>query len=292
MTAPVRDLDTTGEDALFRRIAAFAQREAGLSIPDTKRSLAVSRLTRRLAATGIATLPAYLDFLESPAGGEERQRAVSALTTNVTSFFRERHHFETLNRELLQGLAAPGGRGRRIRIWSAGCSSGEEPYSIAITVLEAIPDAGDRDIRILATDIDTAMIALARAGRYDAAKLDGLSPEQRSRHFRPSGDPRAFEVADPLRRLVSVRPLNLIAPWPMRGQFDAIFCRNVVIYFDAATQRALWPRFEAALAPGGHLFLGHSERLAGGADSRLTAAGVTTYRKPATQPAGGPARGN
>jgi chemotaxis protein methyltransferase CheR len=289
MTGQVADLTDTLDATLFQRIADFALEAAGLSIPDTKRALVTSRLQRRVTATGAASLAAYLDLLQGPDGAAEHAHAVSALTTNVTSFFRESHHFDTLTSVILPELRRRVAAGGRVRIWSAGCSSGEEPYSIAIAVLEAMPDALDHDVRILATDIDSRMVAAARAGRYETARVADLQPEQKSRYFTTSDDPKYCEVAAPLRRLVSVRPLNLVGPWPMRGRFDVIFCRNVVIYFGEDTQKALWPRLEEALHPGGTLFIGHSERLLGGSEKRLTPGGVTTFVKPAGS--AGPSKG-
>jgi chemotaxis protein methyltransferase CheR len=275
--------------AEFDRVAKIAHREAGLSLSEAKRAMIASRLTRRLRATGLADFAAYLALLESEHGKDERQHLISALTTNVTNFFRENHHFQTLESEILPMLATRAQAGQRVRIWSAGCSTGQEPYSIAMSVLRTVPDAARLDIRILATDIDATVLAVAKNGRYPAQQLEAVDPALKRQFFAsaPGGD---LEAGDTLRGLISFRHLNLIGPWPVRGPFDVIFCRNVVIYFDAETQASLWPRFHHVLAPGGTLFIGHSERLDPQTTERFLSAGVTTYRKP-DDVAGGQAGG-
>lgn len=275
--------------AEFARIAAIARREAGLSLSEGKQAMIASRLARRLRATGLPDVTAYLTHLESDAGLAERDHLISALTTNVTSFFRETHHFCTFGSVLLPPLADRARAGGRVRLWSAGCSTGQEPYSLAMCVLRAVPEAARLDIRVLATDIDAAVLATARQGRYPAAQVASVEPALRAQFFReaPGGD---FEVGEDLRALIRFRPLNLIGPWPFQGPFDAIFCRNVVIYFDSETQAALWPRLHRILAPGGALFIGHSERLDPDTAARFISDGVTTYRKPAAT-SGGPAEG-
>lgn len=266
---------------LFRQVAAIARDEAGLTIAEAKAPMVEARLSRRLRALGLPDFTAYLAVLEGPAGAEERRELVSALTTNVTHFFRERHHFDLLRSQVLPGLVARARAGGRARIWSAGCSTGQEPFSIAAEVMRAAPDAAALDIRILATDIDRRVLSVARTARYPVETLAGLTTEDLSlmagaRGHCP-GD--ALEICADLRGLVVFRELNLLSRWPMRTAFDAIFCRNVVIYFDTATQRRLWPRFEAALSPGAWLFLGHSERLHEDSAPGLCGAGVTTYRR-------------
>jgi chemotaxis protein methyltransferase CheR len=272
-------------EAEFARVAAIAHREAGLSLSEGKRAMIASRLGRRLRATGLPDFASYLAHLESDAGHAERDHLISALTTNVTSFFREAHHFHTLETTDLPRLAERARAGGRVRMWSAGCSTGQEPYSLAMCLLRAIPDVGRLDVRVLATDIDTTVLATAARGCYPASQLDSLDPALRRQFFRETPD-GAFEVAESLRDMIHFRPLNLIGAWPIRGPFDAIFCRNVVIYFDAETQAVLWPRLHAMLAPGGVLFIGHSERLDPESATRLVSDGVTTYRKPAAASGG------
>ncbi|MEL6517322.1 MAG: protein-glutamate O-methyltransferase [Pseudomonadota bacterium] len=269
----------------FARVAALAKREAGLTIPETKQAMVQSRLSRRLRATGLNDFDSYLKLVESTHGVDERDHMISALTTNVSHFFREDHHFDTLRSTVLPPLIDRLHSGGRVRIWSAGCSSGQEPYSIAITLLEALPDAKRYDIRILATDIDRAILTKARAGRYDARQISGLNAERQRKFFTQGPDKDTWQVTPALQDLISFRRLNLIEPWPMRGQFDVIFCRNVVIYFNPQTQSTLWPRFAAALHPDAWFFLGHSERIQDGDAHLFRPEGVTSYRLPTSQPA-------
>jgi len=264
-------------EQVFNGVAAIARREAGLALNPARSGMVRSRLMRRLRALGINDFGVYLAYVSSPDGQEELRQMISALTTNVTNFFRESHHFDTLRDRALPPLMTRAASGGRVRLWSAGCSAGQEPYSMAMTILGLDPDAPNRDIRILASDIDDAILSTARAGIYDRAALEPLDPRQRSTCFHPRPDGMA-EVAPALRALVRFRPLNLHAPWPMSQKFDVIFCRNVLIYFDAETQAALLRRFAAALAPEGWLFLGHSERVGPGEQSLFRRDGVTTFR--------------
>lgn len=265
------------DPAAFRRVARLAEKEAGLSIPDGKLSMVQSRLARRLAATGLRDFAEYLDHVESTSGAEERSQMIMALTTNVTHFFREDHHFKTLSDSVLPELARRAASGGRVRIWSAGCSAGHEPYSIAMTVLAAMPDAGQRDVRILATDIDKKVLGIATAGIYSDRETASVPENLRRRHFTASG--HSWRIGDEVRALVSFRVLNLVHEWPMRGRMDAVFCRNVLIYFSEETQRKLWPRFALTVAPGGTLFLGHSERMHDHGAHGFASVGVTTYRR-------------
>ena len=257
-------------------IARIAYDFAGIVLGEDKAHLVHSRLAKRLRACGIREYGSYLALIRSVNGTAEQARMLSALTTNVTQFFREGHHFEHLRQHALPPLLAQARGGRRIRIWSAGCSSGQEPYSIAMVLSDLAPDVGRLDIRILATDIDPEMIARGRQAVYDAAAASAVPPEFAARFLVPVAG--GLRVREPARDLVTFRLLNLHAPWPMHGKFDVIFCRNVVIYFDTPTQVRLWQRLESALAPGGWLYVGHSERLAPGSGARLTSAGITTYR--------------
>ena len=199
---------------------------------------------------------------------------------NFTRFFRENHHFEHLRNEVLPGLIARAKSGGRVRIWSAACSDGQEPYSIALTVLAALPNAADYDFKILATDIDPKILALARAGVYDENALETVTPAMRKQSFREVdvGGRRKFQVDDRVKKLITFNELNLMAQWPFKGQFDVIFCRNVVIYFDEPTQMKIWSRFASLLPEGGHLYIGHSERVSGDAKNLFDNTGITTYR--------------
>lgn len=265
---------TAGE---FRELAAMLHARAGIVMHEGKATLLYSRLAKRLRALRLDSFRAYCDLLASPEGEEEQERMVAALTTNVTRFFREPHHFEHLRTAVLPPLLQAAQRGGKLRIWSAACSNGPEPYSVALTILSLLPDAADHDIRILASDIDPNMVAQARDGHYPADVLAAVPQQQRQRWFEAA--PGGMRAGEAMRRLVCVRELNLIGDWPMRGSFQAIFCRNVVIYFGDDTQSRIWSRFAPMLTPGGHLYIGHSERLSGPASALFDAAGITTYRR-------------
>jgi chemotaxis protein methyltransferase CheR len=264
----------TAED--FRTIAATLHATAGIALPDSKATLVYSRLAKRLRALGLESFRDYCKLVTGEHGLDERQQMIVALTTNVTRFFREPHHFDHLRDRILPPLLAGARRGGQVRIWSAGCSNGQEPYSIAITLLSLMPDAADHDIKILATDIDTKMLAEARAGVYPSQAVEPVPAELRSRWFEREGE--AWRVAEPLRRLVTFNELNLIGDWPMRRQFQAIFCRNVLIYFEEETQARVFSRFVPLMSPDARLYIGHSERVCGPAAAQVETDGVTTYR--------------
>ncbi len=264
----------------FRQISSMVRADSGISLQESKATLVYSRLAKRLRTLGMDNFAAFCALVAGPDGAEERQTMLAALTTNVTRFFREPHHFDHLRTTLLPRLAEHARAGGRIRIWSSACSNGQEPYSIAMTLLQVLPDAPRLDVRILATDIDPNMIAAAQAGIYDSTVLAAVPADLRRRWFTPTADTQdAFAVADDLRALVRFRPLNLIGAWPIRGKFQAIFCRNVMIYFEADTQSAIWARMVPLLEPDGALYIGHSERVAGPATKHLRGDGITTYRR-------------
>ena len=268
--------------AQFQTIAAMLRADTGIALPETKATLVSSRLARRLRALGLDGFEAYCHLVAGPAGREERRLMLTQLTTNVTRFFREPHHFEHLRAAVLPGLAAAARRGARVRLWSAACSTGQEPYSMALTLMSVMPDAAEWDVKILATDVDPMVIETGRAGRYAEAALAGLPLELRHRWFARSGQDGAdamWEASKALRDLVVFRELNLTGDWPMSGTFQAVMCRNVVIYFDEPTQTALWERLTPRIVPGGHVYIGHSERLIGPAASHFATAGTTTYRR-------------
>ncbi len=264
----------------FKRIAALLYDQAGISLPDSKATLVYSRLAKRLRALGLRSFSEYCAFVSSDKGQDESQEMLRALTTNVTRFFREPHHFDDLRANVLEPVADQVRAGRRLRLWSAACSSGQEPYSMAFTVLSVWPNAADLDIRILGTDIDTNVLATGRAGIYDESLLEGIPAATRNQFFeRDASDRRAWRVCEAARSLVAFRELNLNGPsWPMKGPFDAIFCRNVVIYFDEPTQERVWSRFAPLVAPGGRLYVGHSERV-GASVTAFESCGLTAYRK-------------
>jgi len=265
-------------EADFKKIAAMVHGDAGIHLADAKATLVYSRLAKRLRALGLQSFRDYCALLTEEGGGGagERQQMLAALTTNVTRFFREPHHFDHLKEKVLPPLLAAAKRGGSVRIWSAACSNGQEPYSIALTILSMMPDAPEYDIKVLATDIDTQMLAEARAGVYSSQIVAAVPGELRARWFERDGD--NFRVAEPLRRLTTFNELNLIGDWPMRRQFQAIFCRNVVIYFEEETQSKMFSRFLPLMSPEARLYIGHSERVCGPAAARLETDGVTTYR--------------
>jgi len=277
-SAPVVDGEFAFTEGDFRKIAAMVHGDAGIALPDTKATLVYSRLAKRLRVLGLSSFKDYCALVGGKDGLDERQKMLAALTTNVTRFFREPHHFEDLANKVLPPLLQRARGGGRVRLWSAACSSGQEPYSAAMTLLSLMPNAGDFDIKILATDIDPNMVVDGRNGVYSENLLAGVSAEHRRRWTttEPSG---AVRMADELRALVTFNELNLIGDWPMKGRFDVIFCRNVAIYFEDDTQARLWSRFAPLLQPGGTLYIGHSERVAGPAVALLNPDGVTTYRK-------------
>jgi chemotaxis protein methyltransferase CheR len=266
-------------DGDFRKIAAMVHGDAGIALHETKATLVYSRLAKRLRALGLASFQDYCTLVAAADGVDERQRMLAALTTNVTRFFREPHHFDHLRDKVLPPLLAAAKGGGKVRLWSAACSSGQEPYSAAMTILSLMPDAANLDIKILATDIDPNMVADARTGIYAESLLTGIPAEYLRRWTSPAaGRSGAVRMADDVRALITFNELNLIGDWPMKGKFDAIFCRNVAIYFDDDTQARLWSRFAPLLPIGGALYIGHSERVAGPAATVFEPDGITTYR--------------
>jgi len=269
-------------DAEFAFLRDFVYQHLGIALSEQKRQLVQGRLARRLRALGLPNYAAYCQLLCDDPEGELGELA-SVISTNVTSFFRENHHYELLEKELLpRWLEHKRRAGDRLRIWSAGCSSGEEPYAIAMVLAEAMEKAGSHgvDAKVLATDLSPQVLEIARNGVYPLDKLDGISEERRHRWMlRGSGRNEGYACVHPrLRELVTVQRLNLLHDWPMRGPFDAIFCRNVVIYFDTPTKQRLFSRYAALLPAGGYLFLGHSESMHG-ISSDFDLVGRTTYRK-------------
>jgi chemotaxis protein methyltransferase CheR len=276
--APQREFAFSKSD--FEFLVRLAYEHAGISLSENKRNLVYGRLSRRLRALGLTSFAAYRAHLETDAG--EIERFINSISTNHTKFFREAHHFTHL-RNVAQAFAQPEQKpaARRLRIWSAGCSTGEEPYTVALVLRREIVDFARYDIRILATDIDTDVLAKASRGEYTADALDSI-PDAYCRYFQPvnDGNPATVRIAHEVRSLITFRRLNLMDAWPMKGPFDAIFCRNVMIYFDAATKAKLIERFVRLIKPGGWLFIGHSESLLG-SHPDLHLMGRTIYRREA-----------
>lgn len=243
--------------AEFEEIRALVHKVSGINLHQGKEELVKARLAKRLRALNINSFSEYLSYIKDKK--EELAAMVEALTTNKTNFFREPQHFEFLRSEIIPKL-----RGKEIRIWSAGCSSGEEPYSIAMLLLDELTSEEIKEVRILATDISERVLAKARSATYQQYELDGVPPQMLQKYFICTNPkpPRTYQLSERVTSLVRIARLNLIDHWPMRCGFDLIFCRNVMIYFDKNTQRELVNRFWEILKPGGYLFVGHSESLA------------------------------
>lgn len=267
-------------DADFTRLRSLVKDLTGISLSDQKRELVYGRLTRRLRALGFTSFKDYCDYLEENQASE-LEHFTNAITTNLTSFFRENHHFEMLtNGPVKDWLHKRLGMNGKLRIWSAGSSTGEEAYSIAMTLAETIPDVFNKNVKILATDLDTNVVATGRGGVYPENRIESLDRDRKSKWFsRGSGELNGMvKVSDKLRDMVTFNQLNLMGDWPMRGQFDVIFCRNVVIYFDKPTQGTLFNRYADQLCDDGVLFIGHSETMADVCD-RFELVAKTMYRK-------------
>lgn len=242
----------------FRQVSALMYRISGVNLTDGKEGLVESRLSSRLRALELGSFRDYLAYMEADATRGELTTFVDLLTTNKTNFFREPQHFDYLSRAVLPALRARGGDAR---FWSAACSSGEEPYTLAMLLAEEWQGTGPRS-RILATDLSSRILTKASAAEYDESAVADLDRSRITRHFDRVPGTTRYTVKAPLRSMVKVARLNLVEPgWPMRGPFDVILCRNVMIYFDAPTQERLINRFWDLLAPGGSLLVGHSESL-------------------------------
>lgn len=267
----------TPED--FRKIAAYLHETTGILLTEANDRMVYARLAARVLELGLDSFAAYLDLVLGPRATEERDRFISALTTNTTHFYRESHHFDFLETQVFPELIERARAGERIRIWSAGCSTGEEAYSLAVCLLNAFPDALSHDLKILATDLDRAALARAAAATYAPNSVRDMSPALLAAGFDRVPGTDQWTPKPQVRSLITFRHLNLIGEWPFRGLFDVIFCRNVAIYMDAATQEQIWTGFRDRLPPDGHLFIGHSERLSPSLRSSFTIVGNTIYRR-------------
>ncbi|MBE9532749.1 MAG: protein-glutamate O-methyltransferase [Proteobacteria bacterium] len=266
-------------DANFESIRQFVSENTGIVLTEKKKDMVYGRLSKRIRKGGFGSFDAFIHELDN--GNEEEQDfMINAITTNLTAFFRENHHFEHLASVVIPELIEKNKYNKRIRIWSAGCSTGEEPYSIAITLRENIPDIDKWDIKILATDLDANVVAHGKAGTYREDRITGL-PDKVIKRWFTSGvgeDGDMVQVDPDLQKLITFKRLNLLHEWPMKGPFDFMFCRNVVIYFDKDTQRVLFDRYADLLAPQAHLFIGHSETLFK-VSTRFDSLGSTIYKK-------------
>lgn len=265
MEAILNELELSEKD--FRTISDLVYKYCGINLHDGKKELVRARLAKRLRILKIRSFPEYIEYALSDPNKNEFTALIDALSTNLTSFFREIQHFEYLKKVFYPAMIERkrAEKNYRIRVWSAGCSSGEEPYTIAITLLDALPPGEPWDIRVLATDISTTMLESAKAGIYDQKRVDPLTPQQKQKYliFRRSGRERLYEVSKSLRDCVTFAKLNLMGEWPIKSPLDFIFCRNVMIYFDKATQEKLVNRYYNLLDNKAVLFTGHSESLTG-----------------------------
>ncbi|MEM7074453.1 MAG: protein-glutamate O-methyltransferase [Pseudomonadota bacterium] len=262
----------------FEYVASFAREKFGLSLSEAKLPLVKSRVSRRLRSLGLADFTSYRAFLEGAEGGAEESLLLSALTTNVTSFFREKHHFDQLRDRVLPPLIDKAKKGQTVRIWSAACSTGPEPYSIAMVIRDLCGHSTPPKIEIVATDIDPVVIEKAKSATYAAQDRAQIPQPYVARYTKPGAE-NTFRIECDTRKLVKFGTENLIKPHAVSGLFDVIFCRNAAIYFDHETQARLWERFARSLHTGGVLFIGHSERVHGPALRHLKNDGITTYKK-------------
>lgn len=257
---------TLKEFKLFRELI---YRQTGIALSDHKRALVYSRLSKRLRLHGLNSYRDYYDLLQNnDPGGVELMEMVNAITTNKTSFFRENHHFTFLNDHVFPKFreAAAKGRSKYIRMWSAGCSTGQEAYSIALSLLGAFPPGTGWSVKVLATDIDTNVLNKAGQGVYPIEQAEDIPSHYLSKYFfKGTGENRGcFRTSDELKNIIDFQKLNFLdSSWPIKGQFDIIFCRNVIIYFDKSMQQKLIKRFRQYLPNDGYLMLGHSESLHG-----------------------------
>ncbi len=275
MKEKMREFEYTLAD--FDVLRKLSNQYSGILVPDDKFDMFYSRLSKRLRMLGFSHFKQYCQYLQSHPD-EEFTEFINAVTTNLTSFFRENHHFDYLSRTFIPELLKSKQGQRQIKVWSAGCSTGEEPYSLAMTLKERVPE--DWDIKILATDLDTNVLATAAEGIYGLDRLGGISEPRLKRWFqRGSGaQSNKVRVKAELRQLIQFKQLNLMQEWPMKGCFDFIFCRNVLIYFDRDTKAMLAKRYASLLQDGSHLFIGHSESLHQ-LDTGFSLIGNTIYKK-------------
>ncbi len=259
----------------FRYIADLLYRHSGIVLGPSKESMVYARLSRRLRELGMTRFEDYCDLLESNSGGDEFLAFSNVMTTNLTRFFRESHHFDYLADTVFRTQREVRFN-RRMRIWSAGCSSGEEPYSIAMAMRDHLPDVDRWDAKILATDLDTNMVMRGSNGLYPAEAMQDVPDSRRDKYFTPTNN--GFQARESLRQMITFKPLNLLHQWPVKGPFDVIFCRNVMIYFDNQTKTELVRRFAKLLRPEGWLIVGHSETLLD-QQALFKLCGRTIYRK-------------
>jgi chemotaxis protein methyltransferase CheR len=262
-------------DGEFELIAKMVYEACGIVLGSHKREMVYSRLARRIRVLNLSSFAEYINYLEDHKR-EEFSHFINAITTNLTSFFREPYHFDFLRETLIPQILERNRNTKRVRIWSAGCSTGEEPYTIAMTIADRFPPSWD--VKILATDLDSNVLSKASAGEYAENSITGLDDSLKKRFFLRNKQSGLFKVRPELRKNIYFKRLNLLQDWPMKGEFDVIFCRNVVIYFDQPTKESLFQRYAEKLCTEGHLFLGHSESM-NKSQTQFVALGKTMYRK-------------
>ena len=272
----IREREYHLSDGEFEEIRSLVRSHTGIALADSKRELVYSRLVRRLRRLDLTTFRDYISLLAT-GDATELEEFTNAITTNLTAFFRESHHFDFLTETVFPELEKRNAATRRLRIWSAGCSTGEEPYSIAIALQESISRFRGWDMRVLATDLDSQVVAHARAGIYKDERFEKMPNARRKQWFRENQD-GTWTASPEIKSLITFNQLNLMHQWPFKGPFDVIFCRNVVIYFDKDTQKVLFNRMAELQRDGDHLFIGHSESLFKVCD-RYQLIGKTIYRK-------------
>lgn len=270
-----REFNFSDED--FKRIKRIVYDYAGIDLNESKKNLVYNRLAKRIRFLNQSSFKEYLDFVEKM-GKEEFVHLINAITTNLTFFFRENHHFEYLAQTVIPELITKNARKKKIRIWSAGCSTGEEPYSIAVVLNETAPK--DWDVKVIATDLDSNVVQTAMDGVYALERLKGVSEARKKRWFLKGKGANSgkVKIKDELKQMVEFSQLNLMEDWPIKDEIDVIFCRNVVIYFDKKTQSRLFDRYAERLPMGGYLFVGHSESLYNVCD-RFDLLGKTIYQR-------------
>ncbi|MGI9213614.1 MAG: CheR family methyltransferase [Methylococcaceae bacterium] len=273
----MREFEFTWDD--FNHLRTLSYEHSGIKVPDDKFDMFYCRLAKRIRLLKLPNFKAYCHYLRHHHDSEFTE-FINSITTNLTSFFRENHHFDYLTQQIIPEIKRRKNQNNRIRIWSAGCSTGEEPYSIAITLLENGIHPGAWNVKILATDLDTQVLAKASSGIYTQDRLEGIDKDRIKRWFQknrssPVGQVR---VKSELASFITFRQLNLINTWRLSGPFDVIFCRNVLIYFDHATKASIINRFADLILPDQHLIIGHSESLHNICD-RFTGLGNTIYRR-------------
>jgi len=281
MEAVVDKLELSKKD--FKIISDLVYKHCGINLHTGKKELVRARLAKRLRALNMEKFAEYIKYAVNDSTGKEFTTLIDSLSTNLTSFFREIQHFDYLRQVFYPAMLARKRKNSnfRIRVWSAGCSSGEEPYTIAITLLDMLAGQGRWDTKILAKDLSTKVLAMAKEGIYDEQRVAPVSAQQKQKYLiaRNKGSNEVYEVSNSLRDIIVFAQLNLMGSWPVQGPIDFIFCRNVMIYFDKPTQERLVNRYWELLEPGGLLFTGHSESLTG-INHRFNYVQPTIYSKP------------